>query len=432
MGTTTTALATVPQHMGLQETERIAGIFAQSGMFTDAGDMAKAFVKIMAGQAMGFDPFSSMNGIHIISGKPSMGAGLIAAAIARSGKYDFDVIEHTDEVCTIRFMKRRGDKWIEAGVSSFTMADARAAKEYNRKSNTWTPLADKHTWKSYPRNMLYARAMSNGARWYCPDVFGGAIYVPEELGAEVDGDGVVIDMPAEHPAPPPTTKRPSPYKDDAPAKPRKQSPIPVNNDGSDDGPPPLVSRPDLIEAIMEAYGINQTTALTGVRQRLDDGTLDNNMTNERVMDVLVKARRSDDAVDAEIIDDEPADNYDDLLKMYKAREIPLSTSQFAILAERLQKPSMTGDATGAQKGKLAMLITAALPFVPDDEQDAARHMFVGALFGKEGVSALSKAEASALIELLTDAEGNGLHPMTTAEVGEFLSNDDSDDNDAGE
>ena len=37
--------------------------------------------------------------------------------------------------------------------------------------------------------MMFARAMSNGQRWYAPDVFSGnAVYVPEELGAEVDGE----------------------------------------------------------------------------------------------------------------------------------------------------------------------------------------------------------------------------------------------------
>jgi hypothetical protein len=42
--------------------------------------------------------------------------------------------------------------------------------------------------------MLFARAMSNGVRWYCPDVTNGnAVYTPEELGAEVDEDGNVID-----------------------------------------------------------------------------------------------------------------------------------------------------------------------------------------------------------------------------------------------
>jgi len=38
--------------------------------------------------------------------------------------------------------------------------------------------------------------MSNGARWYTPDIFGGPVYTPEELGAVVDGEtGEVIDAP---------------------------------------------------------------------------------------------------------------------------------------------------------------------------------------------------------------------------------------------
>jgi hypothetical protein len=29
--------------------------------------------------------------------------------------------------------------------------------------------------------MLFARAISNGVKWYCPDVFCGPVYVPEEM-----------------------------------------------------------------------------------------------------------------------------------------------------------------------------------------------------------------------------------------------------------
>jgi hypothetical protein len=56
------------------------------------------------------------------------------------------------------------------GVSSFTMEDAKRAG-----------LSGGDNWKKYPRNMLFARAMSNGAKWYCPDVFGGPVYTPDEL-----------------------------------------------------------------------------------------------------------------------------------------------------------------------------------------------------------------------------------------------------------
>ena len=45
----------------------------------------------------------------------------------------------------------------------------------------------------FARNMLYARCLTNGARWYCPDVYAGGIYTPEEMGAIVDGDGEVLN-----------------------------------------------------------------------------------------------------------------------------------------------------------------------------------------------------------------------------------------------
>jgi hypothetical protein len=133
-------------------------------------------VKILAGQEMGFGPFASMTGVHIIQGRPAVGANLMAAAVKGSGRYDYRVKEMTDTVCEISFLQSGQ----EIGTSKFSVDDARKAGTKNM---------DK-----FPRNMLFARAMSNGVRWYCPDVFNGAaVYTPEELGANTDQDGNVIE-----------------------------------------------------------------------------------------------------------------------------------------------------------------------------------------------------------------------------------------------
>ena len=42
--------------------------------------------------------------------------------------------------------------------------------------------------------MLFARCISNGIKWFCPDVFSGSVYTPEELGATVNEEGDVIDV----------------------------------------------------------------------------------------------------------------------------------------------------------------------------------------------------------------------------------------------
>ena len=139
-----------------------------------------------------------MTGVNIIKGKVTLSANLIAAAIKRSGRYNYRVMALTDESCRVEFYE--GGQSV--GVSEFTMADAKAAG-----------LATGDNWRKFPRNMLFARAISNGAKWYCPDLSGGPLYTPDELGATVDGEtGEVIDVPVvvkpAQPAQPASTMQP--------------------------------------------------------------------------------------------------------------------------------------------------------------------------------------------------------------------------------
>ncbi len=121
-----------------------------------------------------------MNGIHIIQGKATLGAGLMAAQVKGSGKYDYKVTEHNDKVCSIDFYQGKE----KIGTSRFSIEDADKIKVWSVKSQTWVKLTDNNPqYKSYPANMLFARAMSNGAKWYTPDVFNGPVYTPEELQA---------------------------------------------------------------------------------------------------------------------------------------------------------------------------------------------------------------------------------------------------------
>ncbi|NJO31398.1 MAG: recombinase RecT [Richelia sp. SL_2_1] len=47
-------------------------------------------------------------------------------------------------------------------------------------------LLGKDNWKKWPSDMMFARALTRGARRYCPDVFGGPAYTKEELEDSVD------------------------------------------------------------------------------------------------------------------------------------------------------------------------------------------------------------------------------------------------------
>jgi hypothetical protein len=162
---------------------RLGAVLAKSGMFADARQEAQAVVKVLAGAEMGFGAIASMTGIHVIQGRVTVGANLMAAAVKKSGKYDYRVLEMTEQVCSIEFFQIESGKWVSIGKSAFTAADAKKAQTKNM---------DK-----YARNMLFARAMSNGVRWYCPDALGGApVYTPEEMGADTDEEGNIVQAAA--------------------------------------------------------------------------------------------------------------------------------------------------------------------------------------------------------------------------------------------
>ena len=179
---------------------QVARMLVKSGAFGDVREVAQALAKIQAGREFGFTPVQSLAGIHFIQGRLSMGANLIASAIKRSrhragrNGYDYRVVELSDAGCkleffelmsTVRTVKRaNGDveetpttERVSLGLSTFNASDAKRQATKN---------LDK-----FPRNMLFARSLTNGARWYTPDVFGGAVYTPDELGAQVDEIGRV-------------------------------------------------------------------------------------------------------------------------------------------------------------------------------------------------------------------------------------------------
>lgn len=180
---TEAAMLDKPNAAGL-DIFNLGKVFAESGYFSDTRDAAKAVVRILAGREMGFEAFVSMANIHIVQGKPVLGATLIAAAIKKSGKYTFRVVRHDETVCEIEFFERCASEAFQSiGKSSFSIDEAKIAG-----------LTGKDNWKKHPQDMLFARAISRGAKWHCPDIFGGAIYTPGEIE---ESPGTVVPIRAE-------------------------------------------------------------------------------------------------------------------------------------------------------------------------------------------------------------------------------------------
>lgn len=173
------SLALRPQQ-SLSDLIRIGEVMAQSGYFQDSKSAAQAIVKVLAGAEIGIGPFASMTGIHIIQGKPAIGANIIATLIKNDSRYDYRVRRCDAEACEIEFFEQGQS----LGTAAFTMKEGQAAG-----------LTNKDNWRKFPSDMLFARCITRGARRFTPGVFGGApVYTPEELGADMDTEaGDVVD-----------------------------------------------------------------------------------------------------------------------------------------------------------------------------------------------------------------------------------------------
>lgn len=187
----------VPRSLIEADPIALAQHFADSGYFKDSTEMSQAVVKIAAGQELGVGPMAAMQGIFIIEGKPSYSAGLVGSLVQHHPAYDYRVGEHDAQHCTIRFYRIYKDGEREhLGDSTFTIEQAREIKVSQR--GQWIPLASTARWRNYPQAMLFARALTQGIRWYCPEVTSGAAYTPEEMGYDERGPELVKVADVEH------------------------------------------------------------------------------------------------------------------------------------------------------------------------------------------------------------------------------------------
>ncbi len=171
---------TANQSLSLGDMQKYAGVLIASGYFKDTTHLSQGIVKIMAGQELGLTPFTSMKGINIIDGKPELSAGLMGSLIKNSGIYNYRVSDWTNKGCTVTILEN-GE---EVGSATFDEEDARAAN-----------LLNKSNWRSHPKAMYFARALSYAARTYCPDALGGGnVYVEGEISGDGKEEAVVVNQ----------------------------------------------------------------------------------------------------------------------------------------------------------------------------------------------------------------------------------------------
>jgi hypothetical protein len=159
---------------------------------------ANVLLALEYADALGISPIAAIQSVHIIDGKPSASAQLIGALVRRAGHRLRVVVSPDGQAAKATIV--RSDDPDFTFESVWTMDRAVAAG-----------LAGKGTWKSYPTNLLKARAITEVARDACPEALSGVSYTPEELGADEQVHAERVE-PAEEP--PVERVRPSEPVDD--------------------------------------------------------------------------------------------------------------------------------------------------------------------------------------------------------------------------
>lgn len=123
---------------------------------------------ILTGAELGLGPMQSIRGVHIIEGKPTLAAELMAALVVR-----------VDSVC----------EYLQLIESSATVAVYETKRKGHPKPTTvrWTiaqaqaaGLVGRDNWRKYPDAMLRARCTAAICRAVYPDLVGG-MYDPDEI-----------------------------------------------------------------------------------------------------------------------------------------------------------------------------------------------------------------------------------------------------------
>ncbi|BCK73980.1 hypothetical protein Srufu_079330 (plasmid) [Streptomyces libani subsp. rufus] len=178
--------------MSVQDAWGFAKALAESTILPRqyAGNPGSVLWALEFGRGLGLDVITTIQSVHIIQGKATMSADLMASLTRRAGHR---MRVSGDETRAHVVIFRADDPEFPFEIT-WTMDRARQAK-----------LTGKDTWQQYPAAMLRARAISECVRMACPEVLHGAIYTPEERGVAIDEDGAPLDAPAQA-APQPTAQ----------------------------------------------------------------------------------------------------------------------------------------------------------------------------------------------------------------------------------
>lgn len=139
------------------------------------------FAIVEKSRSVGINPMDALNGgMYFVQGKVEMTSALMNQLIRSNGHSVTKDKKSDDTICILHGKRAdNNDTWVE----SFSIADAQKAGIYRNQ------------WLKYPKDMLFARALSRLGRQLFPDVIKGC-YVQGEIS-----DSVAFNTPIENEEP---------------------------------------------------------------------------------------------------------------------------------------------------------------------------------------------------------------------------------------
>lgn len=160
--------------MSMSDLEKMAQVMVKSRLF-GVDSQEQAMTLMLLAQAEGIHPATAMRDYHIVEGKPALKAdAMLARFQAGGGKIEWE--EYSDTKVSAYFSHPASPKKV---LIEWSIDSASKVKVYSKKDGGWSPITNRHTWRSYPRQMLKARVISEGVRATNPGVAVG-IYTVEE------------------------------------------------------------------------------------------------------------------------------------------------------------------------------------------------------------------------------------------------------------
>jgi len=165
----------------LANTQKLCDLLMKTPHYAKLG-VEGVFAVVETAKSLGVDPRQALGGgLYYVRGKVEMSARMMNALI-RSKKHSVTRDKRSDEKICILHGKRTdtGDTWTE----SFSIDDAQRAG-----------LMGSAVWKTYPKDMLFARALSRLARQLFPDIIGNC-YVEGEIAFDPGiNEGEIAELP---------------------------------------------------------------------------------------------------------------------------------------------------------------------------------------------------------------------------------------------